>query len=57
MPEALSTQALDDVLAMAGGDRDFLVAVVEEDLTDSTANVAALRPGSGAALERHLETL
>ena len=57
MPEALSTQALDDVLAMAGGDRDFLVAVVEEYLTDSTANVAALRTVSGADLERVAHTL
>ena len=57
MPETLNTHALDDVLAMAGGDRDFLVAVVEEYLADSTANVAALRTAAGPDLERVAHTL
>jgi HPt (histidine-containing phosphotransfer) domain-containing protein len=57
MPEPLNTQALEDVLTMAGGDRDFLVEVVEEYFTDSAANLAALRTASGAELERVAHTL
>jgi HPt (histidine-containing phosphotransfer) domain-containing protein len=57
MPEPLDPRALDEVLAMAGGDREFLSAVVEEYLLDSAATVAALRSASGGDLERAAHTL
>jgi HPt (histidine-containing phosphotransfer) domain-containing protein len=57
MPESLDPRALDEVLAMAGGDREFVVAVVEEYLADSAGNVAALRSADGADLERAAHTL
>jgi len=57
MPESLDPRALDDVLAMAGGDRDFVVAVVEQYLADSADGLAALRSAAGADLERAAHTL
>jgi HPt (histidine-containing phosphotransfer) domain-containing protein len=57
MPETLDPRALGDVLAMAGGDREFVAAVVEEYLTDSSSTVAALRTATGAELERAAHTL
>jgi len=57
MPESLDLQALDELLAMAGGDREFVVAVVEEYLTDSASTIAALRSAGGADLERAAHTL
>jgi HPt (histidine-containing phosphotransfer) domain-containing protein len=57
MPESLDPHALHEVLAMAGGDREFVVAVVEEYLTDSANTVAALRSTGGSELERAAHTL
>ena len=57
MPESLDPRALHEVLAMAGGDREFVVAVVEEYLADSAGTVASLRSASGADLERAAHTL
>jgi HPt (histidine-containing phosphotransfer) domain-containing protein len=57
MPDTLDARALEEVLTMAGGDRAFVIAVVEAYLSDSAANVAALRPASGADLERIAHTL
>lgn len=42
MPDSLDPRALDEVLAMAGGDREFVAAVVDEYLADSAATVASL---------------
>jgi HPt (histidine-containing phosphotransfer) domain-containing protein len=57
MPESIDPRALDEVLAMAGGDKDFLIAVVQEYLSDSAGAVEALRGASGADLERTAHTL
>jgi two-component system, sensor histidine kinase and response regulator len=57
MPDSLDPRALDEVLAMAGGDREFVAAVIEEYLADSSRTVAALRSASGADLERAAHTL
>jgi HPt (histidine-containing phosphotransfer) domain-containing protein len=57
MPESLDPRALDDILAMAGGDREFVVAVVEQYLADSAGNLAALHSAGGADLERAAHTL
>jgi HPt (histidine-containing phosphotransfer) domain-containing protein len=57
MPESLDPRALDDVLAMAGGDREFVVAVIEQYLADSADSLAALRSAGGADLERAAHTL
>ena len=57
MPESLDPRALDEVLAMAGGDREFVAAVIEEYLKDSANTVAALRSAGGADLERAAHTL
>jgi HPt (histidine-containing phosphotransfer) domain-containing protein len=57
MPETLDPGALAEVMEMAGGDREFVMAVIEEYLTDSAANVAALRGAEGADLVRVAHTL
>ena len=57
MPDPLDPAALDEIQAMAGGDRSFVVAVVEEYLRDSTALVAGLRDADGAELQRLAHTL
>ena len=57
MPEPLDPRALEEVLAMAGGDQEFVVAVVQEYLADSARTVAALRHASGPELERAAHTL
>lgn len=57
MPDTLDPRALDEVLAMAGGDPEFVAEVVVEYLSDSAANVVALRTTTGAALERTAHTL
>ena len=57
MPDTLDPRALEEILAMAGGDREFVIAVVEEYLADSAGAVAALRGLTGADLERAAHTL
>jgi HPt (histidine-containing phosphotransfer) domain-containing protein len=42
---------------MAGGDREFVVAVIEQYLADSADSLAALRSAGGADLERAAHTL
>ena len=55
MPESLDPRALDEILTMAGGDREFVVAVVEQYLADSAGNCrrAALAGGRGLARAAH----
>jgi hypothetical protein len=48
MRDSFDARALDDVLAMAGGDREFVIALVEEYLADSASNVAALKSTSSS---------
>jgi HPt (histidine-containing phosphotransfer) domain-containing protein len=57
MPDTLDRRALEEVLAMAGGDRDFVIAVVQEYLADSASAVGALRTVTGADLGRAAHTL
>jgi HPt (histidine-containing phosphotransfer) domain-containing protein len=57
MPEPLDPAALDEILAMAGGDRSFVAAVVEEYLRDSAAIVADLRTAEGSDRQRLAHTL
>jgi HPt (histidine-containing phosphotransfer) domain-containing protein len=57
MPDTLDQHALDELLAMAGGDRDFVAALVQEYIADSSATVAALRDAGGAELRRAAHTL
>jgi HPt (histidine-containing phosphotransfer) domain-containing protein len=57
MPEVLDPAALDEILAMTGGDRSFVAAVVEEYLRDSAAIVADLRTAEGTDLQRLAHTL
>lgn len=52
MPDSLDPRALDEVLAMAGGDREFVVAVVDEYLADSAATVASLLAAICQEIER-----
>ena len=57
MPESFDPRALDELLAMAGGDQEFVAAVVREYLSDSASAIAALRSATGAELERAAHTL
>jgi HPt (histidine-containing phosphotransfer) domain-containing protein len=57
MPDTLDRHALDELLAMACGDRDFVAAVVREYVADSSATVAKLRDLSGEELRRAAHTL
>ncbi len=57
MPDTLDPRALEEVLDMAGGDREFVIAVVQEYLADSATAVAALRTVTGPDLERVAHTL
>ena len=57
MPDTLDQHALNELLAMAGGDRDFVAAVVQEYVADSSATIAKLRNVSRAELRRAAHTL
>src|SRR4051812_16729872 len=57
MPEPLDAAALDEIQAMAGGDRDFVTAVGEEYLRDSATLVAGLRDAEGDQLRRLAHSL
>jgi two-component system, sensor histidine kinase and response regulator len=57
MPDAIDPAALDEILAMTGGDREFVASVIEEYLSDSAALVGGLRGAEGAELRRMAHSL
>ena len=57
MSTTIDPSALDSVLEMAGGDRSFVVEVIDDYLDDSTALLATLREASGDELRRAAHSL
>ena len=57
MSTTLDPAALEQVLELAGGDRSFVVDVIDEYLADSEALLARLRETSGDDLRRAAHTL
>jgi hypothetical protein len=54
---ALDPAALESVLAMAGGDRSFVLEVIDEYLEDSARQLAALNEADGEDRRRAAHTL
>jgi len=57
MSTAIDPSALEQMADMAGGDRSFVVEIIDEYLTDSATLLAALRESSGKDLRRAAHTL
>jgi two-component system, sensor histidine kinase and response regulator len=57
MTTAIDSSALERIADMAGGDRAFVVEIIDEYLSDSTTLLAALREASGDDLRRAAHTL
>jgi len=57
MSASIDPSALDRILDMAGGDRSFVVEIIDEYLNDSAALLATLREASGDDLRRAAHTL
>ncbi len=57
MSTAIDPRALEQIAEMAGGDRSFVVEIIDEYVSDSATLLAALREGSGEDLHRAAHTL
>jgi HPt (histidine-containing phosphotransfer) domain-containing protein len=57
MSASIDPSALDRMVDMAGGDRSFVVEIIDEYLNDSAALLASLREASGADVRRAAHTL
>jgi HPt (histidine-containing phosphotransfer) domain-containing protein len=57
MPEKLDPTAVDRLLEMAGGDREFVRELIGEYLSDAPGQIAALRDATGDELVRAAHTL
>ncbi len=57
MSAAIDPRALTRVLDMAGGDRTFVVEIIDEYLADSSRLLASLREASGDELRRAAHSL
>jgi HPt (histidine-containing phosphotransfer) domain-containing protein len=57
MSASIDPSALHRVLDMAGGDRAFVVEIIDEYLSDSAALLATMREASGDGLRRAAHTL
>jgi HPt (histidine-containing phosphotransfer) domain-containing protein len=57
MSAPIDPTALDRMLDMAGGDRSFVVEIIDEYLNDSATLLATLREASGDDLRRAAHTL
>jgi HPt (histidine-containing phosphotransfer) domain-containing protein len=57
MSTAIDPTALDSVLEMAGGDRSFVVEVIDDYLEDSSRLLESLRDASGDDLRRAAHSL
>jgi HPt (histidine-containing phosphotransfer) domain-containing protein len=57
MSASIDPSALDRMLDMAGGDRSFVVEIIDEYLSDSAVLLATLREASGEDLRRAAHTL
>ena len=57
MSTAIDPSALTRVLDMAGGDRSFVVEIIDEYLADSSRLLASLREASGDELRRAAHSL
>jgi HPt (histidine-containing phosphotransfer) domain-containing protein len=57
MSAAIDPAALEQVLDMAGGDRSFVVEIIDEYLSDSAALLTTLRDASGEDLRRAAHSL
>jgi len=57
MSTTIDPSALTRVLDMAGGDRSFVVEIIDEYLADSSALVASLRETTGEQLRRAAHSL
>jgi HPt (histidine-containing phosphotransfer) domain-containing protein len=57
MSTAIDPRALTQLLDMAGGDRSFVVEIIDDYLADSAALLATLREASGDDLRRAAHSL
>jgi HPt (histidine-containing phosphotransfer) domain-containing protein len=57
MPEPLDPRAMEGLVEIAGGDREFVCTLIDDYLADASAMVVGLRDATGEQLIRSAHTL